>query len=82
MSTRLVSPADLSVNLESKRQTIEDILARGKVVRFSNSINGITKDVKEWNADEDGDLTAFRYTGRSRYVCWQAAQYTVSELDE
>jgi hypothetical protein len=77
-----VPAGDLTLDLESKRQMIEDILSRGKVVRFTNSITGITKDVKEWNADELGDLTAFRHTGRNPYICWEAEQYKVSELDE
>jgi len=77
-----VPAGGLTLNLESKRQMIEDILSRGKVVRFTNSITGITKDVKEWNADKLGDLTAFRHTGGNPYILWEAEQYKVSELDE
>lgn len=83
MSTRIVIPqGGLTLDLESKRQMIEDILSRGKVVRFTNSITGVTKDIKEWNADDMGDLTAFRHTGGNPYICWEAEQYKVSELDE
>lgn len=79
---RLVPPQDLEPDMDSKEQMIKDILSRGKIVRFTNTINGITKDVNEWNADSDGDLTAFRHTGLVRYVCWKASQYSISELYE
>jgi hypothetical protein len=82
MSTRFVPEWQLSPDLKNRRQLIEDILARGKIVRFTNSITHVTKDVKEWNADDDDDLTAFRHTGSTPYICWDADQYTISELDE
>jgi hypothetical protein len=83
MSThRLVSPSLIAPGLKTREQTIKDILDRGKIVRFTNSITGVTKDVNKWNVDEDGDLTAFRYTGRSPFLCWVTEQYLISELDE
>jgi hypothetical protein len=77
-----VPQGGLTLDRESKRQIIEDILSRGKVVRFTNSITGVTKDIKEWNEDNMGDLIAFRHTGGNPYICWLAEQYKVSELDE
>ena len=79
---RLVPPQDLETDMDSKEKMIKDILSRGKIVRFTNAINGITKDVNEWNADSDGDLIAFRHTGLTPYICWAASQYSISELDE
>jgi len=83
MSVYIGAPqGGLTLDLESKRQMIEDILSRGKIVRFTNSITGVTKDIKEWNEDNLGDLTAFRHTGGNPYICWVTEQYKVSELDE
>lgn len=79
---RLVSPQFLETDMDSKEKMIKDILSRGKIVRFTNTINGITKDVNEWNADSDGDLIAFRHTGLTPYICWKASQYSISEIDE
>lgn len=81
-NSRLVPPQFLEPYMDSKEQMIKDILSRGNIVRFTNRITGITKDINSWNADVDGDLIAFRHTGLSPYICWQAAQYVVSELDE
>jgi hypothetical protein len=81
-NTRLVPASKLSPNLKIREATIKYILAKGKVVRFTNTINGVTKDVNTWNADDDGDLTAFRHTGNAPYVCWSASQYTISEIDK
>lgn len=79
---RLVPPQDLETDMDSKEKMIKDILYRRKIVRFTNTSNGITKDVNEWNANSYGDLTAFRHTGVSPYICWAASQYSISELDE
>ena len=49
---------------EIREKQIKDILASGKVARFHFDLLNITKDVKEWNPDEDGDLTAFRSDSR------------------
>jgi hypothetical protein len=81
-NTRIVFGDDLACDPQSRMQRIQDILKKGKVVRFTNNINGITKDVKEWNSDIEGDLTAFRHTGSSPYICWRAEQYSISEIDE
>lgn len=81
-NSRLVPLQDLEPDMDSKEQMIKDILSRGKIVRFTNTFNGSTKDVNEWNADSDGDLIAFRHTGRSPYICWKTSQYVVSEIDE
>lgn len=81
-SHRIVPAIYQSRDLKSRQQLIEDILSRGKIVRFTNRVTGVTKDVKEWNADAYGDLTAFRHTGQTPYLCWSADQYEISELDE
>jgi len=81
-NTRIVFGDDLATDQKNRLRYIKDTLDKGKVVRFTNNINGITKDVNIWNSDIEGDLTAFRHTGRSPYVCWRAEQYDVSELDE
>lgn len=64
-----------------RRAQIHDILARGKHVRFTNIYSGVTKDVKEWNVDEDEDLTAYRTTGTTPAVCWRHDQYDISEIE-
>lgn len=49
---------------------IKDILSRGDIVKFHNIFNGKIKYVKEWNQDEDGDLTAFKAPGCiTKFVC-------------
>jgi hypothetical protein len=60
---------------------IKDILARGKIVCFTNKINGIVKYVNEWNLDEWGDLTAFKSTGKSMFVCPFAVEYDITEVE-
>lgn len=68
----------------AERETrIRDILDRGKVVRFTNTITGVTKDVSEWNLDEQEDLTAFRTSpgAKTAFVGWKALEYEISELD-
>lgn len=79
---RLISPSLIAPGLKTREQTIKDILDRGKIVRFTNRITGVTKDVNEWNADAEGDLTAFRHTGNTPFLCWSVEQYVISELDE
>ncbi len=69
------------VNPEERKAKILEILSRGKAVRFTNG--DVWKDVKEFNADERSDLTAFRRSPNSfvPYVCWNAAKYEISEVD-
>lgn len=68
--------------LELKKRII-DILSRGKIVRFTNPLSGATKDVKEWNIDDHGDLEAFRYEHcMVPYVAWDSGMYDVTEVDE
>ena len=63
-------------------ERIKDILARGKVVVFTNKLRtGIVKYVTKWNADSDGDLTAAYSTGANNYVCPYALEYEISETD-
>jgi hypothetical protein len=65
--------------LEAK---IKRILATGKIVRFRNKINGITKDINEWNPDKMRDLKAFRHTGSVPWVCWDSPQYEIEEIEK
>jgi hypothetical protein len=81
-SHRLIPHTLLAPGLKPREQAIKDILDRGKIVRFTNRITGVTKDVNEWNADEEGDLTAFRHTGQTPFLCWAVEQYLISEIDE
>jgi len=74
-------PPDDSPVIKTRRALIEDILTRGKHVRFTNIYNGVTKDVKEWNADEDNDLVAYRSSGVALAVCWRTEQYDISEIE-
>lgn len=63
------------------------ILAEGKAARFVLPQQGIWKDVREWNEDADGDLTAFRVGGGrtdnppSAFLCWYNNVYVVSAVD-
>ena len=52
---------------ESRKAEIKAILDSGKWVKFTYH-SGVVKIVKEWNPDEDGDLTA-DYTEASKFVC-------------
>lgn len=58
---------------------INEIISRGGVVKFTNTLNGVVKFVNNADKDDDGDLTAFKHTGRSSAVCWEAVEYTVTE---
>ena len=67
-------------NAAEREAKIRDILARGKIVRFS--FGDIFKDVGEWNADS-GDLKAFRTSPNAitQFVCWACDQYQISEIE-
>jgi len=60
---------------------IKDILKRGKVVCFTNIINGIVKYVDTWNMDETGDLTAFYSSGATKFVCPFSVEYEITEKE-
>lgn len=68
---------------EIRKKQIKDILASGKAARFHFDLLNITKDVKEWNPDEDGDLTAFRKCSNSKtnFVFWPGNVYEVTAVD-
>ena len=71
-----------SADRKSREARIKDILARGKVVCFSNRTGG-KKFVTKWNPDKENDLTAAKVISCvSPYVCWDAVFYTISEVDE
>ena len=68
---------------EIREKQIKDILASGKVARFHFDLLNITKDVKEWNPDEDGDLSAFRKCSNcwTEFVFWSGNVYEVTAVD-
>ena len=59
---------------------IKGILARGKVVCFTNRFTGTVKHVDRWNPDDMGDLTACYSTGGTKFVCPYAVEYDITEL--
>jgi len=59
---------------------IKDIISRGNIVCFTNTLNGIIKHVTEWNQDDMGDLTASYSTGATKYVCPYALEYDITEI--
>lgn len=65
--------------LEERREKIAEILNKGGVVKFTNTLNGITKFVNNATKDADGDMTAFKYNGRTSAVCWEALEYEITE---
>lgn len=80
MSVQYVNAATLNDKSAQDREAyINEIINRGGVVKFRNNITGIEKYVKSTELDADGDMTAFKTTGRTTAVCWQALEYTVSE---
>ena len=82
MTPIITVPSHPEVDDESVKKQIMEILLRGKIVRFTHKFAPITKDVNEWNADELGDLTAFRRDGgATNYICPYVSNYTISEID-
>lgn len=73
--------AEAKSNKEELKREIQEALTAHKIVIFTNRHNGITKKVREWNADDDGDLTAFESTGRTAFVCWEALDYDITYED-
>lgn len=64
--------------LTERKKTIDEILSRGGVVKFTGPRG--TKFVREWNPDEDGDLCAFHTENALvPYVAWESVAYKVSE---
>lgn len=68
-------------NKEELKRELQEAFATGKIAVFTNSKNDITKKVREWNADDEGDLVAFESTGRTAFVCWEAADYNITYED-
>ena len=66
-------------DLRAREQWIKDIIARGNTAVFTNRISGVVKKVREWNVDGDGDIEAFYSTGATRFLCWEALEYELSE---
>ncbi len=50
---------------------IKEALSQGKIVRFK--LGDIEKDINEWKLNEEGDLIAFRSTGISNVIAWDAS---------
>ena len=82
MSAKVLTGLPPKEECDARKKQIEEILARGNVVKFSNPFKGQTKYVDTWNEDEDGDLTAFRTTSNcaTHFVCWESSRYDVSEV--
>ena len=73
----------LSIGPENEHERynwIQDTLAAGMAVRFTNRINGIQKWVTVFNIDDMGDLKAQYSTGATRYVCPVALEYDVAAV--
>lgn len=62
----------------SRESEIKSILLRGNIAVFT-SAKGIIKKLGVWNPNSDGDLTAYFSTGKTNLVCWEAAEYTITE---
>ncbi len=67
-----------------RKAQILAIFARGNIAVFTraNLIRPeltVVKKVKEWNADDMGDLKAFESNASTPYVCWESGAYTLTE---
>ena len=82
MSKVVIAPVLPTERRNLRRTQIEEILARGNVVKFYNPFREQQKFVDQWNEDEDGDLKAFRATRNcdTHYVCWDSERYDISEV--
>ena len=60
---------------------IKEILARGKVVVFTNRLSQVRKYLTKWNPDAEGDLLADYSTGSTCFVCPYCNQYDITECD-
>ena len=69
------------VDKEERKTEILEILSRGKAVRFSRE--NTWKDINEFKPDDLNDLIAFRRSENTMapYICWDAAHYTITEVD-
>lgn len=82
MSAKVLTGLPSKEVCDARKKQIEEILARGNVVKFTNPFTQQVKYVDTWNEDADGDLTAFRTTRNcaTSFVCWESARYDISEV--
>lgn len=81
MSAKVLTGLPPKEVCDARKKQIEEILARGNVVKFTNPFTGCVKYVDTWNEDADGDLIAFRGNlAQTHFVCWESARYDVSEV--
>ncbi len=67
-------------NAEARLAEIKNALENKKWVKFSYPTE-VVKIVKEWNIDEDGDLTADYSSGSTKFVCPTADCLVIEYID-
>ena len=65
--------------VKEREAQIAEILNKGGIVKFTNTLSGVIKFVNNGEKDADGDLVAFKHTGVTPFVCWRAAEYEIAE---